>query len=65
MPALGLTLKAVPDNFPNKGKFRIYDKGWNVIGWSDEPQYSGQLPLRFPEEWSPFECFLGGSLCVE
>jgi hypothetical protein len=49
----------VPADFPNKGKFRTYDKAWNPTGWANEPQYVGQQPLRFPEDWKPDECFAG------
>lgn len=60
MPApTGLT---IPADFPNKGKFRTYDKDWSPNGWADVPQYSGQQSLRFPEGWSPFHCFLADKL---
>lgn len=48
----------VPDDFPNKGKFRTYHPDWSRAGYADEPQYPGQQPIRFPEEWTPFECFM-------
>lgn len=45
-------------SFPNEGKYKQFDRGWNHVGWADEPQYPGQRPLRFPEEWTPLQCFL-------
>lgn len=51
----------VPESFPHKGKFRRYDKQWNLLPpeqWTDEPQYPGQQPVRFPLDWTPLECFL-------
>lgn len=47
-------------DFPNKGKYRVWDKSWNVVGYSDTPQHPGQLPIRFPEDWTPAQCFLEG-----
>ena len=47
-------------DFPNKGKFRVYSSDWSQTGWANSPQYPGQMPLTFPEGWTPFECFLGG-----
>jgi hypothetical protein len=43
------------------GKYKTY-KNWVPTGYSDEPQYSGQQPIKFPEEWEPIECFLGVEL---
>lgn len=43
------------------GKYRTY-KNWVPTGYADEPQYPGQMPIRFPEEWTPLECFLGEQL---
>lgn len=53
------TFVPFPDTFPNKGKFRVYSSNWNPIGWGDLPTYPGQQPLRFPEDATPFECFIG------
>jgi hypothetical protein len=47
-------------DFPNRGKYRVYDRAWNRAGCSDAPQYAGQQPIRFPEEWPPARCFLEG-----
>lgn len=49
-------------DFPNKGKFRVYDKSWNHVGYADEAQYRGQLPITYPEDWTPLECFAGSRL---
>lgn len=53
-----------PDDFPNKGKYRAWTN-WSPSGCSDEPQYPGQQPIRFPEDASPYECHVGGYLSVE
>ena len=45
----------VPE-FPSKGKFPIWSKSWAVVGYGDNPQYSGSQPLRYPPEWTPFMC---------
>jgi hypothetical protein len=47
----------IPD-FPEKGRYRVYSHSWNPTGYADEPQYAGQLPTRFPPEWTPFQCFI-------
>jgi hypothetical protein len=52
----------VPETFPNKGKYRTYSKSWDPLGWADSPQYSGQQPLNYPEEWLPLRCFLASLL---
>lgn len=45
-------MKTVPAEFPNKGKYRAYSGSWAAAGWSDEPQYPGQMPLTYPEDWT-------------
>ena len=55
-----LTTGEIPD-FPERGKYRAWDKSWNPIGYADEPQYRGQQPTRFPPEWSAAQCFLANS----
>ena len=45
----------VPD-FPEKGRYRVWDKSWNPIGYTDEPSHAGQQPTRYPEEWTPAQC---------
>jgi hypothetical protein len=57
-----LTLVPFPDDFPNKGRYFTYSKSWDRIGYADCAQYPGHWPIRFPEDASPFECFLGGYL---
>lgn len=57
---LGGEMKTIPASFPNKGKFRTWDKHWNPTGYADAPQYPGQQPTRFPEDWTPMQCFLEG-----
>jgi hypothetical protein len=42
-------------------KYKTY-KNWVPNGYSEEPQYPGQQPIRFPEEWTHLECFLGVEL---
>lgn len=49
-------------DFPNKGKFIVWDRHWNRTGYADVPQYPGQQPIRHPEDATPYECFLGGYL---
>lgn len=49
----------VPEDFPNKGKYRLYNKSWDHVGYSDTPTHPGQQPIRYPEDWLPLECFLG------
>lgn len=54
-----------PEIFPQKGRYRAYDKQWRRIGYADVPQYRGQSPVNFPEDATPFECFVGGYLIPE
>jgi len=50
----------IPD-FPEKGKYRMWDKAWNPAGYADSPQYRGQQPMRFPPDWAPAMCFMAGA----
>lgn len=45
-----MKLKPFPFDFPNKGRFYTFDRQWNRSGYADTPQYSGQQPIRFPED---------------
>lgn len=38
---------------------------WDPLGNSTELQYKGQQPIRFPEDATNFECFLGGYIVSE
>lgn len=50
--------RRAPDDFPSTGRFRTWDQHWNPTGYADVAQYPGQQPLRFPEDWTPFECVM-------
>jgi len=50
----------IPD-FPEKGKYRTWDKAWNPTGFTDDPQYPGQQTCRFPLDWSPAMCFMASA----
>ncbi len=45
----------VPD-FPERGKYQIWDKSWNRVGLADAPQYSGQQPFKYPLDWPAGYC---------
>lgn len=47
----------IPD-FPEKGKYHAWTSSWEPNGLSDEPQYAGQQPIRFPLDWTPAQCAL-------
>jgi hypothetical protein len=49
-----------PEDFPEKGKYRTWDKHWNPTGYADTPHHRGQLPERFPPDALPIEAHLGG-----
>lgn len=57
---MGLQIVPFPNDFPNKGRFRTWDKDWNPTGFSDEPQHRGQVPLNYPEDATLFEIQAGG-----
>jgi len=57
-----LILQPPPEDFPNKGKYVTYSSSWSRTGYSDDPQYPGQMPVTWPEDWSPWECWLGGKI---
>ena len=51
-----------PDTFPHKGQYRTWDAHWNPSGYADSPQYTGAMPIKYPVDATPFECFIGGYL---
>ena len=53
-------LRPFPEDFPHKGEYIVWDKSWSRVGFSNVPQYAGQMPICFPEDATPLECFLGG-----
>jgi hypothetical protein len=55
-----LALIPFPNDFPEKGRYRTWDKNWNPTGFSDEPHHKGQPPIAYPLDASPLEAFLGG-----
>ncbi len=54
--------KPFPDAFEHKGEYRIYDRAWNHVGFSAEPQYPGQMPVTYPLDATLVEIQLGGYL---
>lgn len=60
-----LPISPFPENFPEKGKYRTWDKSWNPTGYADEPQHSGQGPIVYPPDATLLEIQLGGYIVVQ
>lgn len=57
-----LVLRPFPDDFRHKGKYIVWSKTWDRIGYAAVPQYAGQMAIIHPEDATTLECFLGGYL---
>lgn len=51
-----------PSEFDHKGEYQTYSSSWSPTGFAQEPQYPGQMSIRFPLDATLLEIQIGGYL---